>query len=205
MARKDYIPENARNQRDWGQNFLAHFPAIGKRIGMGDPAIEAIVQRVTLLNTSAQVVVDADANRDIAQGQYDAVCDAQLSEVRLDVANLKRARGFTEGDAKSLDILASAATFDPATYQPRLQVEEKRGRVTLMARKNGADTLNIHTRRKGEGTFRLLAGKRSRFPFDDDTPSANGQPEEREYQAIGVQGDDEIGKPSDIVSAVWRP
>ena len=31
------------------------------------------------------------------------------------------------------------------------------------------------------------------------------QPEEREYQAILVMGNQEIGLPSDIVSAVWRP
>jgi hypothetical protein len=74
-----------------------------------------------------------------------------------------------------------------------------------MARKLAADSLNLYVRVKGQSNFRILAGKRVRFPMDDDTPSADGKPEEREYQAIAVIGDKEVGQPSDIVSVAWRP
>lgn len=205
MFRKDYLPDSPRNQRDWAQNFTAQFPTIAKRIGWTDDDIKALCARVTKLQETAQAVVDADAAHDVAMGQLDSVRDAELSEIRLDVANLKKTRGFTDGDARTLEVLAAAATFDQASCQPKLLPEEKRGRVRLMAKKLGADSLNLYVRRKGEATFRLLAAKRVRFPFDDDTPSITaGQPEEREYQAVGVIGDDEIGKPSDIVGAVWR-
>ncbi|MDB6169615.1 MAG: hypothetical protein JWM88_2479 [Verrucomicrobia bacterium] len=205
MPRKDYIPDSPRNQRDWSQNFVAQFPAVAKRIGWSDADIKALMQRVTRLQEAAQTVVNADSALDVALGELETVRDAEVSEIRLDVANLKKTRGFTEGDGRIIEVLSSATTFDAATCQPKLQPEEKRGRVRLMAKKLGADSLNIYMRRKGEGEFRLLASKRVRFPFDDDTPgSIAGQPEEREYQATGVIGDDEIGKPSDIVTAVWR-
>ena len=205
MARKDYIPESPRNQRDWSQNFGVQFPAIAKRIGWSDADIKALTQRITKLQDAAQAVVDADSAHDVAVGQLDAVRDVEMPEIRLDIANLKKTRGFTEGDARSIEVLAPSVIFDSATCQPKLQPEEKRGRVRLMGKKLGADSLNIYVCRKGEGGFRLLAAKRVRFPFDDDTLGAvAGQPEEREYQAIAVIGDDEIGKPSDIVSAVWR-
>jgi hypothetical protein len=57
-----------------------------------------------------------------------------------------------------------------------------------------------------QGSFKLLAAKRVGFPFLDDTPPATaGAAEIREYQAIGVSGDDEFGQPSDIVSATYNP
>ena len=51
----------------------------------------------------------------------------------------------------------------------------------------------------------LLASKRVRFPMDDDTTTPDGKPQEREYEAIAVIGDKEVGTPSDIVSCVFRP
>ncbi len=39
---------------------------------------------------------------------------------------------------------------------------------------------------------------------DDDSPLAQpGTPETREYQAIGVLADKEVGQPSDIVSVLY--
>ena len=205
MSRKDYIPDSPRNQRDWSQNFIAQFPAIAKRVGWTDPDIKSLVQRVTKLLEAAQGVIDADAASEVALGQHNTAMDAELPEIRLDIGNLKKTRGFTEGDARSIEVLWGNVVFDAAGCQPKLTLTEKRGRVEIMARKFGADSLNVYTRRKGEANFRLLVAKRVRFPMSDDTPSVTGDaPEEREYQAIGVIGDDEIGKPSDIVSAVWR-
>jgi hypothetical protein len=41
--------------------------------------------------------------------------------------------------------------------------------------------------------------RRSKFPFDDDSPLAvAGTPEVREYRALGVVADEEIGQPSDM-------
>ena len=91
-------------------------------------------------------------------------------------------------------------------YKPVLTAESASGRVTLTAKKLGVDGLNLYSRKKGETTWKLIAAKRSRFPFDDTSPPATpGQPEEREYRAAGVIGDDEVGQPSDIVSAIFRP
>lgn len=67
-----------------------------------------------------------------------------------------------------------------------------------------AEAFNIYMRLKGQPAFKLIATNRSRFPFDDDAPLAqNGVPETREYQAMGVVADKEIGQPSDIVSVLY--
>ncbi len=52
--------------------------------------------------------------------------------------------------------------------------------------------------------FNLVVARRSRFPFDDDSPLVQANvPETREYRVIGVLADREIGQPSDIVSVVF--
>jgi hypothetical protein len=119
---------------------------------------------------------------------------------------MKKSRGWDDGKGDVLEVNTPAASTDPASIKPRVSVEEKRGRNEIMAKKLGADSLNVYFRPKGTGPMRLLAAKRVRFPLDDETPPATaGQPEEREYQVIAVIGDDEVGQPSDIVTAVFRP
>ena len=50
----------------------------------------------------------------------------------------------------------------------------------------------------------IAATKRKTFPFLDETPLAQpGIPEQREYMARGVKGDDEIGQDSDIVTVTY--
>lgn len=119
---------------------------------------------------------------------------------------MKKSRGWNDGKGDVLEVNTPVGSVDPATLKPGLEVESKRGRNEVMAKKLGADSLNIYYRRKGETVWRLLAAKRVRFPRDDDTPLATpGQPEERAYRAIAVIGDDEMGQPSDIVPATFTP
>jgi hypothetical protein len=206
MARKDYIPDSYKNLRDWAQNILDHLDPIATRIGWPAALATSFKGRITRIRDLADAVLDQQAALDTAIGQLERGRDTELPEIRTDLNNLKSTRGFTDGDAKTLDVLSGSDQIDPATYQPRLAAEGKRGRIELMGKKFGADSLNLYVRRKGETTWRVLAAKRVRFPMDDDTPSAspNGL-EEREYMAIGVLGDDEIGQPSPIVTATFTP
>lgn len=157
------------------------------------------------MQDAAQAVLDAQTAVDAATGVLDTVLADELPEIRQDIGNMKKSRGWNDGKGNALQVNTPAASLDPATLQPGLSVDEKKGRNEVMAKKYGADSLNIYVRTKGQPAFRLLAAKRVRFPLDDDTPSADGRAEEREYQAIAVLGDKEAGQPSDIVAAVWRP
>gem|GEM_PF-801752 len=160
--------------------------------------------RLTTLRDAAQEVLDKQNDLDVATGQLTEKKDQELPEIRMDTNNLKSTRGFTDGDARTLEVATHSGSFDPDTYKPHLTAASMPGRVEITGKKTGADALNLYVRRKGEADFRLLAAKRSRFPFDDTAPPVTaGQPEEREYRAIGVLGDDEIGQPSDIVSAIY--
>jgi hypothetical protein len=162
--------------------------------------------RLTTIRDAAQSVLDKQNDLDVANGLLNQAKDTELPEIRLDTNNLKSTRGFTDGDARTLEVASGSDPFDPDTYKPGLSAESLPGRISIMGKKLGADSLNLYVRRKGELVWRLLAAKRARFPFEDNTPPVTpGQPEEREYRAIGVVGDDEVGQPSDIVSAIFRP
>ncbi len=206
MPRKDYIPDSAQALVNWTTNYLAEIDAIATRISWPAAQTTALKTRLTSVQAAAQAVLARQNDLDAATGQLEMLKDSELPEIRRDTNNLKSTRGFTDGDGRTLNVLTASGGFDPDTCKPPLTAVSKPGRVELTAKKNGADAVNLYSRVKGQGAFKLLAAKRSRFPFDDTTaPLTAGQPEEREYQAIGVLGDDEIGQPSDIVSAIFRP
>ena len=86
----------------------------------------------------------------------------------------------------------------------RLTAEVFPGYVRIKGKKLGADAFNVYLRLKGESNFKLIAAKRSRFPFDDDSPLTQaGVPESREYRLMGVLADAEIGQSGDIVSVLF--
>ena len=204
MSRKDYVPESARYLRDWTDNYISELPAIATRINWPTANVTRITGNLTSLKTAAQAVLDKQNELDQALGQLALAKSTSLPGIRQDTANLKTTSGFTEGDGRTLDVISPADSFDPNTYQPRLDARAKLGHVELMGKKLGADSLNLYMRRKGEANWTLILVKRSRFPVNDDVPLLTpGRPEEREYQAIGVLNDEEIGLPSDIVSAVF--
>ena len=206
MPRKDFIPDSAQGLVNWTTNALTEIDAIATRIAWPPAAVTGLKARLTIVKTAAQDVLDKQNDLDAATGQLADKKDTELPEIRRDINNLKTTRGFNDGDARTLQVTGGSAVFDPDTYKPPLTAESASGRVTLTGKKNGADGLNLYSRKKGETTWKLIAGKRSKFPFDDTSPPAvPGQPEEREYRAVGVLGDDEIGEPSDIVSAIFRP
>lgn len=203
--KKDYIPDSAQGFVNWTTNYLAEIDAIATRIGWPPAQVTALKTRLTALKEAAQAVLDKQNDLEAATGQFDQLKLIEVPEIRTDTKNLKSTRGFHEGDGRTLQVLTSTGEFDPDTCKPPLAASSKPNRVELIAKKNGADSINLYSRIKGQAAFKLLAAKRVRFPFEDTTPPVTaGQPEEREYQAIAVLGDDEIGLPSDIVSAIFR-
>jgi hypothetical protein len=101
-------------------------------------------------------------------------------------------------------VIGGGDTFDAEAYKPTLTAEDFPGYVRIKGKKSGVQAMNLYVRLKGQSEWKLLVARRSKFPFDDDSPLAvSGTPETREYRAVGVVSDEEVGQPSDIVSVVY--
>ena len=67
-----------------------------------------------------------------------------------------------------------------------------------------SDAVNIYRRIKGQVQWQLIAVRKRRFPFFDESDLAvPNTPEVREYMAIGVVNDEEIGQMSEIKEVVY--
>ena len=205
MTKRDYIPDSYHNLHDWSGNFATQLPAIATRINWPTTSVTGLTAVLGTLTAKTQAVLDAQKALDAAVGQLNEAKGQAFSQIRMDVKNLKATHGFTDGDAKTLGVYVTPETFDPNTYQPPLQATSRHNYVELSAKKLGVDSLTLYWRPAGTAPWTLLAAKRVRFPFHDETPLPAGQTmQAREYMAMGVIADNEIGNPSNIAGAVFQ-
>lgn len=149
-------------------------------------------------------MLDAQAALDIATGNLRQLLAQNLAGIRQDINNIKTLPGYNGGIGAGLGIITPGATLDPNNYKPTPKAAIFPGHVRITGKKLGASALNIYSRIQGSAQWKLIAASRTRFPYDDDAPlAAPGVPEVREYMAIGVVADNEIGQPSGIVSVTY--
>ncbi len=201
---KDYVPDSFQNFYNWAGDLSTGIATHAAAVGWDAARVTAFQAKVDPLHDAAKAVLDKQAELDALVGKFRMLKDQGLPSIRQDINNLKTSPGYNDGIGSALGILNPSANFDEANYQPQLKASVFPGHVRLTGKKLGVDALNLYSRRKGDTAWTLIAGKRSTFPYDDDAKLATaGTPEVREYMAMGVMGDDEIGLPSDIVSVTY--
>jgi hypothetical protein len=201
---KDFVPDSFQNLYDWANQLYTDIATQGPAAGWTAAQVTAFQALVAPIRDAAKDVLDKIDALDVSKGALQAALNANLGPLRQQIRNLKSMGGYTDGMGKSLGVHTPSSAADPNTYQPEIAAEAFPGHVRITGRKRMADSLNIYERLKGQTQWRLVATKRTRFPFDDDAPLAQaGVAETREYMAMGVIGDEEIGQPSDIVSVLY--
>ncbi len=201
---KDYVPDSFQNFYNWATTLTAGVTSHAAEISWDAARVTAFKAKVDPLKDAAKAVLDKQAELDALVGKFRMLKDQGLAGIRLDINNLKTSPGYNDGIGSALGVLNPSSNFDEATFQPQIKVTVFPGHVRMMGKKLGVDALNLYCRLQGQTAWRLIAGKRSTFPYDDDAPlSVSGTPEVREYMAMGVIGDDEIGLPSDIASVTY--
>jgi hypothetical protein len=202
----DYLPDSALNTRDWCKNIITNGPAKLLALGWVQTRIDAFIALVTQVQSAADAAVQAQQKLDAAMGTLKTVRATELPGIRAAISGLKTTPGYDDGLGALLGIIGASTTVDSTSYQPQIHATSVAHGIQISGKKLGASSLNLYSRVRGQSSFKLLATKRVGFPFLDDTPPATaGASEIREYQAIGVSGDDEFGQPSDIVSAAYNP
>ncbi len=199
----DYIPDSFANRLTWLQNLKTQITTEAATLSWPAAKLAAFVSLLDPLIAAYQALAAADAAFDKASGDAQDLFTDTSAKLRATLAEIRANPAFTDGMGSVMQIVTTGSTISPDAIKPSLIATAERGHVRLTGSKNRAETVNLHMRRKG-AAWTLIAPKRKRFPFEDQTPLATpGVPEEREYMARGVIGDDEIGQDSDIVSAVF--
>ena len=201
--KSDYVPDSYENRYNWLVNLRVQVNDQEGNLNWDAAKLTAFNALVDPLIALYKAVVDAQVALDASSGNAREGWDAASAALRALIAEIKTNPGFTEGMGEAMRIFTSGAAPEPGDIKPAIEAVAHRGGVKISGTKNYAETVNIYMRRAG-GAWVLIAPRRKRLPFEDQTPlAAAGVPEEREYMARGVIGDEEVGQDSDIVGTVF--
>lgn len=199
----DYVPNTDEGLIPWLTNLKTKLTIYSATLGLSPARAAQIIAwcdaSIAALNDTAQkkaawLTAAADKNTQ---------AKTSLTGLRAEIGLWKKQPTMADAIAADLQIVGAADAFDADNFVPDISGQAFAGHVRIKFKKNGADGINIYTRKKGEPGWKFLAPDTD-SPYDDHTPLAvAGQPEVREYQAFGVLGDDQIGQPSDIVSVTF--
>jgi hypothetical protein len=104
-AKKDFVPDSVKNLRDWAKNIVDKGPALLAGVEGWDAArIAAFLARVKKIQDAAQAMLDGKATLDALGGVLETLLEAELPEIRKDVGNLKKSRGWDDGKGDALEV-----------------------------------------------------------------------------------------------------
>ncbi len=199
-----YIPDAYKNRLEFFINLKQEIEKNAATLDLPAARVAAANALLVPLIAAYQAVVDADAALRESTADANALFSGESASVRALVNELKSNPHFTDGMGEAMRVFASNSKPREEDIKPRITATADRGGVMIDGSKNYAETVNLYMRRKGEFAWVQIAIKRKRLPFEDQAPLLKaGIPEEREYMARGVVGDDEVGADSDIVGAVF--
>ena len=201
----DYIPQSYPNLKAWCAKQQTELTApLGTAIAMTAAERTAYLAAVGIILPKVSAIVDLMEQLDELTADFPGILDAQVPLIRAAIKRAKTSPGCTPAIQTQLDWIGQAQNVDPAHSRPSITVEAQRARVKIDGRKPGFDSVSIYCRKKGEVQWRLIAVRKRKFPFYDEAPLAvPGTPEVREYMAIGVVADEEVGQPSEIKEVVY--
>jgi hypothetical protein len=201
----DIIPQSEENLKDWCDLQVSDLDAeLATQIGMTDADRAAYLAANNTLLGLLNPILEKQKELDELRANLVLAERVQVPIIRTQIKRGKTASGCTPAIQTQLEWLADSQNFDPNTARPTIVVEALRGRVKITGKKPGFEAYNLYWRKKGGVEWILMAIRKRKFPYFDETPLAvAGTPEVREYMAIGVISDEEAGQPSEIKEVVY--
>lgn len=198
----DYVPRSESQLTIWFTNYAKKIGIYGPLLGLTADEIKAAE---TGCNDSSTKITEIEQKKNELQRIVAAKDDARdrtLAMLRGFVTRMKAHPAYNESIGHDLGVIAVNNIADTTINKTMLKAEALPGRVRISFIKKGLSGVNIYTRLHGVAQWTFLA-RDNNSPYDDVRPLTNGQPEIREYMAMGIVGDNEVGQPSDIVSVVF--
>jgi hypothetical protein len=197
----DYIPSKRANQKQWWTKISTDINTEGPKMTLTAPQIAAAKAVADDQVAKMEATDSAKLALDGARAMEATATPANELAIRGFVRNWKTLPGYAaSGSEGVLSLKGTEPAFDPSTFKTVLKITIDGGKPKIGFNKDGVDMVVIYCRLKGTAGWRRL-GTDSSSPYYDTEPLANPNlPEVREYMAMGMIDDIEIGLPSDIVS-----
>ncbi len=203
MAKDDYLPNGDGDLTTWTSTFETELAANGPTLGVTPTEITNMTNAAKAIRTAIATAATKQQEAKQAVAAKNAQIATSFAIIRPGVKRAKTSANYTVAIGNAMGIVGTDNQPDWATYKPVLSAQVRPGHVDLFFEKKGVEAVNIYTRLKGQSAWQKLAQDRH-APYVDNRPGAvPGQSENREYMAIGVLNDNEIGQQSDIVSVVF--
>lgn len=200
-----YLPRNDTGLMRWLANLRSVLPAQAKALGVPDAEVTPALDAARALSESIQLDEQKYAEWQAAVAHSGKLKDAGLPVVQRAIDRLRVTPGYSAEVAKILmAVPPQAQAVHPHEQKPQLRGAFIGGKVRIHWTRGALDGIHVYTRKPGEQHWTLL-GHDARPPFDDPRPLTGNAPESREYRAIGVLHDQEVGQPSDPVSVTLLP
>ena len=201
----DYIPQSYGNLEAWltkQTNVLTAVLAAAMDMSVAERA--AFLAAIGVLLPAVSEIVSLQLQLEAKTAGFQEILDAQVPIIRATIKRGKTSPHCTAEIQTNLDWVAHAPNLDPEHSRPFILVEPQRARVKISGRKPGFEAVSLYSRIKGQVQWKLIAVRKRKFPYYDESPLAvAGAPEVREYMAIGVVNDEEVGQPSEIIEVVY--
>ncbi len=200
MAKKNYVPRRKPEFRNWHANFKTQLHLLATKYSI------TTGQLATVDQNDADIIADFgdDAAKDLVARAANTKSRSTKSrserDARAIAQQIKRHPSYVDDDGVLLDIIGPEDSTDPATAKPVLVLRVVAGGNVEVSFVKGIFTgVKIFSKRGSETTFIFLTID-TESPYVDNRPNLGTGAETRQYQAVFVDGDDEVGLTSDIVS-----
>jgi hypothetical protein len=201
----DYLPQSPNGLLHWLTTQETELTtAIGDTMGAAESERAAFLAAVAAWKAPIAEIVELTDRLKQLKASLPEVRQAQLPILRAFINRSLTFPGCTPAIIERLEWAPVGGERDLEQARPRLSAEAQRGGVKIVVKRAGFEAANVYVRRRGQEEWTLLAERKRKFPLYDQRPLAvAGAPEVREYRAIGVVDDEEIGQPSEVQEVVF--
>ncbi len=198
--RKDFFPKQQAAQINFLNYFVSAFARLAALFGFTTEEVDDMTAKANKCETD---LADKLAKQEAAQtaaAKFSQTMKDTEKAVRSIAGRFKTHKDYTEETGTDLDIIGEEVIIDTDEMQPELEVKIVGNLPTIKWRKGQAQGVNLYSKRGTEDSFAFLALDTA-SPYHDSRPNLDpNKPEVRQYYAIYVIEDEEVGQRSDINS-----
>ena len=230
MKKKPYMPRPYAQRLVWQQNFVRKLNDYATALGI-DAATLLMLANDLLVTTWIVQVIDLfkhtvnervkfkdvffDGHEGVPMGGFPvmptmpanpATLNASGAFKRIEkiVQQVKSNKNYTELIGKDLGIIGAEQDINWDTEKPVLTLTLQSNKVSIKFKKGSSVGIKIYSRRTTETAWSFLSIATESPYYDTRTNIVSGQGETREYKAVYLLHDEEVGQESEIYSISVR-